>query len=369
MWSAWWCRLLVGVGAIGGALGSAAGTAARAQDVVSGPPLGAGSVVPAATAATGATAAGERRSVSTAAPATTEQQPPPRKTLGAEGADLLDELRRRYAEEERRRADFLREHHERLLYQFAADMRDPSPLGFAGEDVETPAEAFLLGVRPRDLTYARVRHEGVDKYAWHQIRRQYKKIYNRELERRREAEPRRYTLDEYLEDVHEMRFSMRENQRSWNRPFPCYWDGHPSARGGDETMTLGERLAILRLGHLTLDNEMRLRYDLRGMMFEHLPEPDEEHRVEQPRPRHANPRVRPVSRGSLLSAENFELSGRLHASGVNLRGELRKASAELDWTFFDPYDRRELFEVSLEIELDPNDEDHEVSLLLRVASF
>jgi hypothetical protein len=293
-----------------------------------------------------------------------------RRAPGAQ-ADLLGILRQRLENEEHHTHDLVRERNDRLFQQFNRDVRSPSPLRFGG-CCASSGDLFLRAVAPPDLTWARVERRGFDKYAMKQVRRLYRKEYKKDLELRQAADPR-MPLDRYYQELFDLDLALDEDRLLWNEPFPAYWEGNPDARGRASPLVLGERIELLRLGQLSFTNDLRLRYDLRSVDFDRS-DPDEDATITARRPAHASWLANAVGHGSLLNGEDFALSGKIGLSpdlfGAGPQAAfLRNVSGSLDWTFFDPYDRREIFAMSLDYDFDPRDRSQNVALTFSLGSF
>lgn len=279
------------------------------------------------------------------------------KPIGAGGADLVGALDRRLAEEERRKADLARASDDRRLSQFMAEIRSYGPNGGFSRDDETPGDAFLRAVAPPDLSYASIRRHGFDKFAMHLFERAFRRAYRQDVSIREALAPHT-SPDEKLDEARRLRAAADEDRLRWQRPFPAYWRGGPA---GEERprVTLGERIEVFRAGRLSFDNELRLRFDLRSVLWE---PPDREEGS-----------ARRAHQGALYASEIFELSGKIGvqtgAAFADPTEILARLTGEMEWRVLERHDRKPIFSIRLKVDFEPSDGSAEGSLLFSFARF
>jgi hypothetical protein len=308
-----------------------------------------------------------------ATPRAVEEAPDPEPRRHPRGADgeLYKALRRRALEEEERKRNLVRDWNDRLYAQLQADLRSPTPLRLRSLGPEIPDAAFLRAVTFPDWENAKVERHGLDRYVMGQLVRAYRRTYLKDFDLRMQQNPHT-PLDEQYEEMNRLDLSLDETRLEWRRPFPSYWDGHPATVHDGETLALGERIEIARAGSLSLDNEMHLRADIRSFFLDEGG-PAAGYITERP-PAHARALRDPVGRGTLYNGDDFIWSGRIgfqpgFQPGSGILGLCREVSTSFAWTFFDPYDRKELFEVDLDLSFDPQDGSSQFGLLFSLARF
>ncbi|HVY62533.1 MAG TPA: hypothetical protein VHF22_12810, partial [Planctomycetota bacterium] len=276
-----------------------------------------------------------------------------RRRSGGESLDWT--LRRRLEEEERRRAEAIDEESRRLL---RALFRDTSPLPDAGIDrgadaLETPSAAFLRAVSPRRIEDSRIERRGFDLWAAHELKREWQRRYEADVDLWRAANPHYWETD--LDAVNESMGHALDDEwvANWRGRFPNYWEGHGTAT---DTVVVGEDIDVLRAGPLTLKNDLDVRYDvIDGLLSSTLCPPDDDDHAARPRPAHASCWAPERPRGNLCTGDCYTLDGKVRiGAGLNDFGTgfIRAAGAELTCTFFSPYDRRKLFRVELSYDYD-----------------
>lgn len=365
-------RRMLLLGGAGCAAAAAFGAAALAEDAPSSRPATAG---PRAVPALRSGEVASATPASTTRPEAQDAVPPDplrKRASGAGGTELLDALRRRSLEEEQRKQDVVRERNDRLFEQLTLDLRSPNPLRLRGLHAETSGETFLRAVALPDWENAPVERHGVDKYAMRQVQRFYRRLYRHDLETREQLDPR-HAPDRYCDNLEKLELALDEHNLQWQRPFPSYWDGNPAAHHEPERLVLGEKLDIVRLGKLSLDNELHLKYDVHSLFLDrpYSSENDDPAIARKALPVHSERVDAPVGRGSLFSGDTFIVSGRLgfHPALTPTSGFCQQVSSTVDWTVFDPYNRRELLSICLDLTFDPQDSSSEVSLLFSLARF
>ncbi len=292
------------------------------------------------------------------------------------GGDAMDaDLRRRLEEEERRQKELMDEHNETLLLRL---LRDASalpvrPIQIDSSPVETPSHAFLRAVAPRsgDPT-AVVERRGFDRWFMGEVKREWRRRYRTDLARRRAAARRtweheiddeRCELDRRMDTSHVAR---------WEAPFPSYWDGHPSG-ARREAIVSGERIELLRFGRLTVHNDARVAYDFRSVVYSVVPEPEAERKAARaPAPHTGLAAGNDPPRGNVYTGDGFTIDARVHlgtSTSAFATGFVKEIGGQLDWVFYDRYDRRRLFAMELDVEYEPDDAETSLALMFEVVRF
>lgn len=339
-----------------------------AQDVIAGP-----AVSPSGSLMTSADAPGSR---SAAAAQHQSAQPrasgrPERRASGGEAAEM--ELRRRFEAEERRRRESTAAVEDELLRQLFRDtaigVEGPS-LGAEGGLGPTPSDAFLRAVCPPRHDFAIIERRGFDRWFMGEVSREWRRRYQDDVQNRRNLARRtwEYEYDAEMWSAHRQLYG--DVERQWKAPFPMYWEGHASAER--PRVVAGEDLEILRIGRLTVTNDMTVRHDMESYLYAYLPERDAQQRISEPPPIHATDYRPSAPRGNVFSSEicTIDARARVSASGGAMQtGFLNRVGSEVDISFYDRYDRKRIFGVEIEAQFDPTDADRSVAVMFKLFNF
>ena len=265
-----------------------------------------------------------------------------------------------------------------------SELRDPSPRTLSGARLldagaPAPGEEFLTAVCMPDLTYASIERHGVDKYCYRQAKRYYHKVYNHDVNVRSDATPH-VRMDLVEDEMWKVNLALDESRDTWRRPFPLYWNGNPWPTK-EQKIVLGEHLHIVSLGGLTLDNELKLSYDVTSSFVFDRREGRPAERLEalQRAVRHAGDRATYDANGipdgaphnAFLRSDDYAVTGRVGVKpATSLKGRpLNEVWASVNVTILDTYDRMPWLDISLDASVDGQTGETEGSLLFSLVRY
>lgn len=358
----------------------------EAQELLAGPAVSpAGAVVGAAAAAGAAarsTGAAGSHAAATAPPGaeTSSTARPERRGSGGTRADR--DLRRRLEDEERRSREVAERRHDELLRRLFRDTAPGGtragagpggpPLAGEGDEFGSPSACFLRAVRPPDWGRSVSDYRGFERFAARELSREWRRRYREDAVRRRSLGRTVWEHELNDEEVALSRDMQPEWKARWNAPFPAYWNGHAASAGRDP-IVVGEELEVLRVGRLTVVNDGKIEYDLRSYFYayrERGADP-EEVRPTRARPAHAEVFAEEPT-GNLVTTGLFTLDARARMSvstGAGETGFVSRLGSEVDWIFYDAYDRRRLFAIELDGGWELDDADESIAVLFKLYNF
>ncbi|GIW72847.1 MAG: hypothetical protein KatS3mg102_2389 [Planctomycetota bacterium] len=306
--------------------------------------------------------------------------------LGVGGRELVRTLQARLAREEAllAAATSARAEQERMLQALVREIDGVGTAARSEGPVADPPETLLGCWRlPAAREHAPVRFCGVHRYAYRHLRRKVESLWRDELEERYRLDPQ-MRVGAYHDALQAEEEYDANRLARFSSPFPTYWRGHPEQLALDaEELVIGEEIELLRLGGLSVRNDVKMRYnaddapvllgsegddELHGAPAEQTASQLTARRPHQHRPAHARGAFdRPD--GNLYSNSWFSADGRIDLRlGLSSALPLRKVKSQLELKFYDSYDHAELAELELELELQPRGT-AEVSLALRLVKF
>jgi len=288
---------------------------------------------------------GEARAqeIALAAPASARTAPQSRveRYTGGGGGRADGDLRRRLDVEERRAKETMDDLHEReIMGLFRECTTIPSFVERPDPSHDpSPSAAFLRAVTPDRQDLRPLVRRGLDRVLEREVHRAWRREWKRDLPTREGAFSVIDSQEALDRAVYDFEAAARPGARA---PFPRYWEGHPGAEALSPRVE-GERIEVLRVGALSLDNELSIRGDL------------------------APERAPSDPRGGLYSSSVCTVDAGLHVSGALASPEtafVREVRAKVDCSFFGTRDRVPLASVEVQAEFEPRTSGWTVSVML-----
>lgn len=119
-----------------------------------------------------------------------------------------------------------------------------------------------------------IKLEGAEYFAHRAAFGHYKKLIRQEIDRQIELRPyRRFQIEQEGEKLYSA-LSRPFRSNVFAIRFPGYWIGYSEEKWAPKARVIGERIEILKIGKLSLNNEMRVHYDgepFLGIIFTYIP--------------------------------------------------------------------------------------------------